>query len=101
MSARTDATSALIAAIREEAGPGFVLEAVRSRRWASVTFAGARHEVTFRIEGAGAGIDRISRALEGVEIRANGHILADLAILGTNPIPEGLAVRVEALTVED
>jgi hypothetical protein len=52
----TDAATALLRAVRVHFVhfAGFVLEEIRSRRWASITFRGARHELVFRLEGEGA-----------------------------------------------
>ena len=51
----SDATSALLRALRMSANIGtFHLEQARSRDWASATFTGTRHSVTFRLEGEDA-----------------------------------------------
>ena len=101
----SDATSALLRAVRAmlEHGTGFVLEEVRSRSWASVTFAGARHELAFRLEGDGAeaAAARFVGSLEAAEFRLRGHILADIALVDEERRPGSARLRIEALTVED
>ena len=101
-----DATTALLRAI----GLNFMnfavtLEEVRSRSWASATFAGARHELSFRIEGQGAAAaaDAFLAHLEAAEFDLRGHILADIALVSDERRDGEDAVRIslEALTVED
>jgi hypothetical protein len=105
MSALNDATSALLRAVRgvlESAGR-VVVEEVRSRSWASVTFAGARHELAFRLEGEGAeaAAARFVAGLDAAEFRLTGHILADIALVGEERRAGCARLRIEALTVED
>jgi hypothetical protein len=101
----TDAASALLQAIRVHFVhfAGFVLEEIRSRRWASVTFQGARHELAFRLEGAGAG-SAAARFLSGLDARAfalRGHLLADLSLVAEERRPGFARIRLDALTVEE
>jgi hypothetical protein len=82
---------------------GFVLEEIRSRRWASVTFRGARHELAFRLEGEGAEA-AAGRFLSGLDPRAfalRGHLLADLSLVAQERRPGLARIRLEALTVEE
>jgi hypothetical protein len=101
-----DATTALMRAIRgsfDKTSPP-VFEEIRSRSWASVTFTGARHEIVMRIGGdcAGAAADSFLAGLDAAEFRLRGHILADIALVARDDIPEGgVRIRIEALTVED
>lgn len=101
----SDATGALLAAIRAGLGDGsgFVLEEIRSRRWASVTFRGARHELAFRLEGeaGAAAAARFLAGLEAADFPLAGHILADIALVGHERRPGCARIRLEALTVED
>lgn len=100
-----DATTALLRAIRTnlENCPNVVLEEIRSRSWASATFLGARHEVTLRLEGDGAGAATADfiETLDAREFQLRGHILADIALVAHEPLPGGAKIRLEALTVED
>jgi hypothetical protein len=100
-----DATGALLQAVRLAFAnlTGFVLEEVRSRGWASVTFAGARHELCFRLEGEGAdaAADGFVKGLDPARFALPGHILADLSLVSDERRPGCARIRIEALTVED
>ena len=101
----TDAATAFLHAIRMQLAhlAGFALEEIRSRRWASVTFQGARHELAFRLEGDGA--DEAASAflsrLEARNFALRGHLLADLSLVGEERRPGFARIRLEALTVEE
>ena len=81
------------------------VEEIRSRSWASATFTGARHELSFRIEGEGAdaAADDFLDTLTAAEFDLRGHILADIALVGEERGDDGNWIRIslEALTVED
>ena len=101
----TDAATALLHAIRVHFVhfAGFAIEEMSSRRWASVTFRGARHELAFRLEGEGAEAEA-GRFLSGLEARGfelRGHLLANLSLLAEERRPGWARIRLEALTVED
>ena len=101
----SDATTSLLRAVRmhlQHPG-GFVLEEIVSRSWASVTFSGARHELAFRLEGAGAeqAGSRFLAGLEAAEFELRGHILADIALVSEERRPDWVRIRLEALTVDD
>jgi hypothetical protein len=101
----TDASSDLLRAVRIHFShfAGFVLEELRSRRWASVTFHGARHELAFRLEGEGAD-EAAGRFLSGLHARdfpLRGHLVADLSVVEQERRPGCARIRLEALTVED
>lgn len=103
--ALNDAAGALIAAIRAKFAeePGFAIEEVRSRRWASVTFRGARHELAFRLEGEAseAAAERFVAGIGAADFPLPGHILADIALVAQERRPGCARIRIEALTVED
>ncbi len=101
----TDATTAILQAIRVQVVhfAGFVLEEIRSRRWASVTFQGARHEIAFRLEGEGAD-EAAARFLSGLDARnftLRGHLLADVSLMAQERRPGFARIRLDALTVEE
>jgi hypothetical protein len=101
----TDAATALLRAVRVHFihFAGFVLEEIRSRHWASVTFRGARHELAFRLEGDGAE-EMAGRFLSGLNARdfpLPGHLLADVTLLADDRRPGCARIRLEALTVEE
>lgn len=109
MRALNDPTTALLRALRHSLAdaPGYEVEEISSRSWASGTFVGTRHALAFRLagEGADAAADAFLADLEEAEFQLRGHILADIALVSryrTNGA-DGPIVRiaVEALTVED
>ncbi len=101
----TDAATALLQAVRVQIVhlAGFVLEEIRTRRWASVTFQGARHELTFRLEGEGAGeaAGRFVASLDARNFRLRGHLLADVSLVELERRPGFARIRLDALTVEE
>jgi hypothetical protein len=106
MTPLNDATTAFLRAIRMNfVNFEMAIEEIRSRSWASATFAGARHELSFRIEGEGAGAaaDAFLAHLEAAEFDLRGHILADIALVSDERRDGEDAARIslEALTVED
>lgn len=100
-----DATTAFLRAVRGTfvAFNGFVVEDIRSRSWASVTFSGARHELTFRLEGAGAETEaaRFVAELPTAEFDLRGHILADISLVARDCRRDWARITLEALTVEE
>lgn len=101
----TDAATAFLQAIRVRFVhfAGFVLEEIRSRRWASVTFQGARHELAFRLEGEGAE-EAAGRLLGSLDVRnfpMRGHLLADVSLVEEERRPGFARIRLDALTVEE
>lgn len=104
----TDPTSALLHAVRTAVNfVNFTPERLRGRAWASATFSGVRHQISFRIEGDGAveAADAFLNGLEEREFVLRGHILADIALVSRVEAsgPDGPLVRIaiEALTIED
>lgn len=101
----TDATTAFLHAIRVTFVnfAGFVVEEIRSRRWASVTFQGARHELAFHLEGEGAEA-AAGRFLSGLDARnftLRGHLVADVSLVAEERRPGFARIRLDALTVEE
>ena len=99
-----DATTALLRALRVNfVNFAFRLEEIRSRNWASATFVGARHALTFRLEGEGAeaAAEGLAQGLDFAVTPLRGHILADLALVSQERLADGVRVALEALTVED
>lgn len=87
MSAR-DPHRALIAALEDRLGPlnGLISHA---RPWASVTFTGMRHELSFRTDASLEGLGE-------AELAMGGHFVADIS---AERGPDGL-IRLEALSLE-
>jgi len=104
----TDATTAILQACRVQLVhvvhfAGFVLEEVRSRRWASVTFQGARHELVFRLEGEGAerAAERFRGRLHPRNFPLRGHLVADMSVAAEERRPGFARIRLDVLTVEE
>lgn len=79
------------------------IEQMVSRPWASITFAGERHEIKVRLKGrqAGAAADSFLHRLNEREFHLRGHILADIALVAQERSAEGVVcLCLEALTVE-
>jgi hypothetical protein len=101
----TDSASAFLQSIRVQVVhfAGFVVEEIRTRRWASVTFQGARHELAFRLEGEGAE-EAAGRFLSGLDARnfvLRGHLVADVSLVAEERRPGFARIRLDALTVEE
>lgn len=101
----SDAATAFLRAVRVHFVhfAGFVLEELRSRCWASVTFRGARHELAFRLEGEGAEeiAGRFLSGLQACDFPLRGHLVADVSAVAEERRPGYARIRLEALTVED
>ena len=103
--APADATTALLRVLKNSFDRVNFLnfERVHSREWASITFSGARHEITLRLVGAeaDAAADAFAASLDAAEFRLRGHILADIALVAREATGDGVRLSLEALTVED
>lgn len=101
----TDAATAFLQATRVQLVhfAGFVVEEIRSRRWASVTFQGARHELAFRLEGEGAdeAAGRFLSGLDARNFRLRGHLVADVSLVAEERRPGFARIRLDALTVAE
>ncbi len=101
---RLDATSALLRGLEARLAGGTVnFMNIRSQSWASVTFTGARHEVTFALTGqdSEAIADRFVAGLNAAEFPLRDHFLADIAAVAREGTEQGVQLSIEALTVED
>jgi len=68
-------------------------------RWASVTFAGARHTVW--LEGqTGPALDRWLADLPEAELAIRDHVVADLAVTAVARRADAARITIEALTLE-
>lgn len=102
-----DAAEALARALRKElarfAGT-LEIEEIASRRWASITFTGARHRLALRLTGPGAraAADAFLDGLGEREFDLKGHIVADIALKGgvAEEGEDAVRLTLEALTVE-
>jgi hypothetical protein len=93
-----DATTSLIQALRRTIPAPLAFREVRSRAWATTTFSGARHELTFRTtEGAAS---NFVASLDATALRLRGHLLADIALVSDERSDGAALLRLQALTVE-
>ena len=125
----TDAHARLIRAVREAiaadlwigrwllcdpldpgAGPSLVIEDFASEPWASLTFAGMRHQLDIRLRGTIQDVetayDRLLAVMVEPDIMIPGHFLADVQLVESiaEIRPDGgmdLAIQFEALTIEE
>jgi hypothetical protein len=102
-----DAAEALARSLRGQFA-GFAgaveIDEIASRRWASITFTGARHRLSLRLAGPGAraAADAFLDELGEREFELKGHVVADIA-LKDKVVEEGeeaVRLTLEALTVE-
>ena len=68
-------------------------------RWASATFNGARHRLSFQAPRS-ALLDRWIAALPEIDLPLRGHLVADIETVSRRDHGETIAFDVEALTVE-
>jgi hypothetical protein len=87
---------ALMAALAEYLGP---LDDVTAKTfdWASATFVGMRHELSFTCAATPVLID----ALPDVDLPMDGHFVADLELVSTEPQGPYHYVMIEVLTVRE
>jgi hypothetical protein len=85
---------ALIAALTDYLGPLDDLTA-KTHDWASVTFVGLRHELSFVCTASPVLID----ALPDVDLPMDGHFVADLELVSSEPQGPYHYVVIEVLTV--
>ena len=87
-----------------ELGAPVTVEALASRPWASITFAGERHRLALCLPGPGAAAaaDTFLDGLEERDFVLRGHILADIEAIGVERDSDGqVRLVLDALTVED
>jgi hypothetical protein len=108
MAVAEDAATALLRAIGAKFSlfdGAFSVEENKSRSWASVTFTGSRHRLTFSLQGraANAAADSFIETLTEADFPLRGHVLADIALAGDERsiARERVQLTIEALTVED
>ena len=102
---RGDAHRMLLRALRERPGTGEApaIGATRGEAWASATFRGMRHMITLRFVGTDAAgrAGRMADGMDAIEFDLPGHLVADITVTGRQEDDDGVALTIEALTVED
>ncbi len=91
-----DANRALLAALADYLGPLDDV-AVRTRDWASATFVGMQHDMTFVCSASSALID----ALPDVDLPMTGHFVADLRLVAVDHVGDWATVAIEVLTIRE
>ncbi|MCA1654363.1 MAG: hypothetical protein ABR588_08995 [Sphingomicrobium sp.] len=104
--AMSPAAAGLIRALFARSGiarEAVLLTDYRSTEWHSLTFAGERHEIGFRVPGPEAA-DTVAKPLDGIdeaEFSISGQIVADIAV--EHPPSENadgsISLGIEALTI--
>jgi hypothetical protein len=104
--AMSAAASGLVRALLARAGvprDRILLTEVQSTDWQSLTFVGERHQFHLRVPGPNstAVVDRMCGGLEDAEFCIPGHIVADIAVIGTPALgcDGSTNFAIEALTV--
>lgn len=82
------------------AGLLFGIEATRSTRWHSATFAGARHVFEARVSSSER-TDRWLAELPEADLSLRRHLVADVAITRIERDVAGTRFTIEALTVRE
>ena len=96
-----DAQTLLLRALRRGDGaPLPALATAHSEAWASATFAGARHRFAF-VPTEPAHADALAEAIGRTEFSLPGHLVADIVVASRSVSRAGVALTIEALTVED
>ena len=103
MSRGPDAATLLeraLLASAEAAGCPVAIAAADWTRWASATFAGARHVLT--LSGAASpALDRWLVGLSDTEFALRNHLVADLSVIRVTRADGVATIALEALTVEE
>jgi hypothetical protein len=103
MSRGPDVTTQLERALLESACAAACpldLRASEMKRWASATFVGAKHLLTFAGE-ASPGLDAWLAALPDAEFALRDHLVADLVVQSVRREDGAASVELEVLTVEE
>jgi len=94
----------LIAQLITKLSPARVtIVAADLKPWASVTFSGARHEITLLVEGERAHemATRLQRTVGCDDFTISRTLVADILVTNMNAAADGVRLDIEALTVVD
>lgn len=86
---------------RDSVAKGCPVEIIASDwvRWASATFVGARHALTWTALPSPA-LEEWLAGLPEAEFDLRGHLLADLNVMAVTRTATSVGIEIEALTVE-
>jgi hypothetical protein len=92
-----------VAAIALPHGARLVIEELRARDWASLTLAGARHELDVRLDGPGAAaaLAAVAAKLPHETITIAGQLLAELLVEPGSADDNGVSLTLCALVIND
>lgn len=99
-----DVGEQVIAQIRELAGGDIIVEMIRERPWASITFTGTRHKIGIRCESANSHLilSRLRKKLPTHEFVLHANFVADCAVLSETPAHNvSQRLLTEILTISD
>ena len=79
------------------------IEELRARDWASLTLAGARHELDVRLDGPGAAaaLAAVAAQLPHETISIAGQLLAELLVEPGIADDSGVSLTLSALVIND
>lgn len=103
MSRGPDVGTLLVRALyRDSVAAGCPLEIIDSDwvRWASATFNGARHAMTWCAAPSDT-LDAWLAALPDADLTLRGHLLADVAVTAVTRTADNVRIEIEALTVSE
>ena len=93
-----DAAAPLLRALARS-GPGFALDSIESRRWASATFSGERHVIVVTAEDTAALACWLA-GLPSAEWNLPRRLVADLAVAAVERQDGRARITLEALTLD-
>ena len=81
------------------AGCAITVTATQATRWASATFVGAQHRLSF-VAIDDAALETWLSGLDDADLPTRGHLVADVAVLSVARAGGEATVMLEGLTVE-
>lgn len=83
--------------------PGAIVTRRKDAPWHSATFSGMRLEIDLQIEGSSAlgEVRLFATYCQDCQLPLAGLLVADIAVVDIRELPDGAAMTVEALLVED
>ena len=94
-----DPATALVADFSARLGALSALT-VRSIPWASITFIGARHVVSFTVPD-GPAVAAFVATIAEADLPLRDGFVADVVVAGRTPVADGVRLTIEALTIDD
>ena len=100
---RRDCQGQLLAALETLAGESSLIGDVDMRPWCSATFLGAQHSIVLRFSGDLAPLqaEAFAELLPEAQFTLRRHVVADVTVDGIGEGPDGTAISLSVLTIED